>query len=516
MHDDRGKNGQTRKQIRGSALLLAGRMFALLTNLAVQILLVRYLAKSEYGSFAFALSMVAMGTNLSLLGLNRSLSRFVPIYHEQRDYKRMAGTSVLVFATVLGVALAIALIVFCAQRLLSLSVIRDDLSLTLLLLLVALVPVDALDNLFQSSFSVFAKVRAIFFRRHLLGPALKLMAIVGVMIFDADVQTLAICYLGAGVLGLLLYIFLLYQVLRSEGLLQHFAPRIWKFPARELFSYSVPLYSSQLGFLFRGALVVLLLEVLQSSEAVADFRAVLPFARLNVVVLESFTFLFTPIASRMFARDETSLINDLYWKSAIWVAVLTFPIFLATGVMSGPLTVFMLGEEYAAASTVMTVLALGYFFDAALGFTVQTLRVYAKVRYVVMCDVASIIIAVVLNVLLIPLYGAVGAAVATASAMITQNLLYLLTMQLTTSIGKLHWKYAQVYLSFALIGVLLIVVQRLLSPPLFVGLLFVAAASAGAVALNRHTLAAGTMFPELTRVPLLGRLLVSGNTGGAD
>jgi hypothetical protein len=64
--------------------MLAGRMIALLMNLAVQVLTVRYLSKTEFGSFAFAISMVALGANLSLLGLNRSLARFVPLYHEQR------------------------------------------------------------------------------------------------------------------------------------------------------------------------------------------------------------------------------------------------------------------------------------------------------------------------------------------------------------------------------------------------------------------------------------------------
>ena len=48
-----GQDSATRKQIRGSTLLLTGRCVALLINLAVQVIAVRYLAKETFGAFAF-------------------------------------------------------------------------------------------------------------------------------------------------------------------------------------------------------------------------------------------------------------------------------------------------------------------------------------------------------------------------------------------------------------------------------------------------------------------------------
>ena len=53
------QDGESRKQVRGSTLLLMGRCIALLINLAVQVITVRYLAKEEYGAFAFGISMLA-------------------------------------------------------------------------------------------------------------------------------------------------------------------------------------------------------------------------------------------------------------------------------------------------------------------------------------------------------------------------------------------------------------------------------------------------------------------------
>jgi len=55
------RDGPAAKLIRGSSLLFCGRLIGLALNLAVQVLAVRYLSKRDYGAFAYALAVVAMG-----------------------------------------------------------------------------------------------------------------------------------------------------------------------------------------------------------------------------------------------------------------------------------------------------------------------------------------------------------------------------------------------------------------------------------------------------------------------
>jgi hypothetical protein len=77
----------TRRQIRGSSLLLVGRFLSRGVTFAVQILIVRYLSKSDYGAFAYALSIVTLGTTVVTFGLDRAITRFVPIAgHNRGDF----------------------------------------------------------------------------------------------------------------------------------------------------------------------------------------------------------------------------------------------------------------------------------------------------------------------------------------------------------------------------------------------------------------------------------------------
>ena len=126
----------TRRQIRGSSLLLVGRVMSLGINFVVQILIVRYLTKADYGAFAYALSLVSFGASLATFGLDRSVTRFVPIYDEQGEYKKLFGTIVLAIGTVTSLGLLTLVLVYSLQGVLAGSLVSDDRAISILLILV--------------------------------------------------------------------------------------------------------------------------------------------------------------------------------------------------------------------------------------------------------------------------------------------------------------------------------------------------------------------------------------------
>jgi O-antigen/teichoic acid export membrane protein len=135
------KKDTTQKHIRGSSLLLIGRFVSLGLNFVVQILTVRYLSKSDFGAFSYALSVVSLGASVALFGLDKAVTRFVPISQEQRRYARMLGALILMVGSILGVGGALVLIVFGLRGILNGSIVSEPHSLALLLILIALAPV---------------------------------------------------------------------------------------------------------------------------------------------------------------------------------------------------------------------------------------------------------------------------------------------------------------------------------------------------------------------------------------
>jgi O-antigen/teichoic acid export membrane protein len=154
-------------------------------------------------------------------------------------------------------------------------------------------------------------------------------------------------------------------------------------------------------------------------------------------------------------------------------------------------------------------LSLGYYFNAALGFNALTLQVYGRVRYIVVVNVATIVLNFALSLLLVPRLGALGAGIATMVAVIVHNVLKQVGLRLGTGIGMFEWRYGRVYLVIALGALGLLAIQVIASPPIYVSLGLAALISLFVLWANRELLEVDQMFPELMRIPGL-KFLVTG------
>lgn len=497
----------TKKHIRGSALLFGGRLVSIIIKFFLQILIVRYLSKSDYGAFAYAINIVEIAAILSLVSLDKAGSRYMPIYDEEGNYDSLFGFIVLSFITVFGVGLAIILLIFGFQGVLLDTVINDPLIISLLLILITLAPLQAIDSWFHSFFAAFNSVKAIFFRRYILFPGLQLLTVLLVIWTQSSVQTLAWGYLIGGVVGTFLYGMMMFNLFKQRDLSQYFSLSNLRFNTREIFGFSLPALSSGLAFILRSQIVIILLQLFRDTDTVAEFRAVLPIANLNNIVYSSFIFLYMPLVARMLSGKDERGINDLFWRTSVWISIASLPVFLLTFVLADPLVLFFFGERYASSGSVMAVLALGIYLHSVMGFNTHTLMVYGEVKYILIMDVVTMIIAVIAYWLLIPSFGALGGALGYSIAVIVSNILIHIGLIKFTEINIFDPLYMPVYLMIIIATATLWLVQSTFQPPLYLSVPFAAILSLAILYLNRARLQIGEIFPELLKVPILKDLL---------
>lgn len=492
----------TRKHLRGSTFLLTGRAISLGVNFAVQVLIVRYLSQTDYGAFAYALAFANLAQTIITFGLDRSITRFVPIYEERGDYGRVLGTLVMAAGTFLALGLGTVLVVIGLQDWLADVVLEDSGAIALIVILIFLAPIQALDDLLIGAFAVFGDARAIFLRRYILGPFSRLIVVLLLVLTEQGVGFLAVGYVLSGVIILVLYAGLLLRFMRARGLTEHFAHSEVHVPAREVLAFTIPLLSSDLLHGLMSTTDAIVLGAFHGADEVAAFRAILPAATMNQLLLSTFALLFTPAAARMFARNDLAGMNALYWRTAVWMAVFSLPVFLLTFSLAEPITVLLFGERYRDSAPYLAILSLGMYFNVALGFNGLTLKVMGKLRFVVVLNLAAAAANVVLNLLLIPPFGAMGAAIATGTTLIFHNIAKQLGL-LLAGVHVFERRYVLVYACIVAAIAIVLLVQVALSPwlPLTIGL--AALAFLGVVAVNRETLDLSDIFPELARVPLL-------------
>ena len=388
-------------------------------NYATQILIIRYLSKSDYGAFAYALSIAAVLAAAIQLGLDRGLARYLPIYDEEKNHGAITGAIAFVGGLTAALGLMVAVGFWATRSAIQGAIEADPLAMSILAILVVLAPIDGLDNLLVTVLAAFRRTGAIFLRRYVVAPLLKLSVVLLLIGGGGDVTFLAIGYTGAGFLGLVVFASVLGKYLRDiRG--EHGGGRR-RMPVKQLMAFSLPLLTTDLVFITLNATDAFMLEWFGSTEDVAALRAVQPTARLNTLVLSAFGVLFIPFAARLFARGQHDEIGRRYWQTASWVVVLTLPILCACLLFPNELTGSLLGSDYSESAVVLGILSVGYFIHAMFGYNGMTLNVYGKVRFLVGVNLLAVITNIGLNISLIPRFGPLGAAIGTAGTYLIHN-----------------------------------------------------------------------------------------------
>ena len=496
----------TRKQIRGSSLFLFGRMLSLGISFFTQVLMVRYLSTRAYGELAYGLALVSCFRLFASLGLQDAIPRFVPIYRENREYGKMFGTILFAFAVVLLTGVFIVGAIWQAPLFLIPFITHEGQPpLALLSILIVLVPVEAADAMLDGLFASFASTRDIFFRRYLLGPGLRMGVVILLLWMKSSITFLAYGYVMAGLVGVLIYGWLLRKLLRGQGLLQQFQFKDVTIPARETLAFVLPGLTSAAAMCI-SPVNIFLLGHLRTMTEVAYYRAAVPIAELNNICFMSFTLLYMPLAARLFARSDYRGINDLYWKTAAWMSVLSFPIFAVTFSLAKPLTIFLYGARYMPSGPVLALLSLASYFNVIVGFNLQTLKVIERLNYVSGASVVAALANLGVSTVMVKLYGAIGAATGSATTLIGYNLLLQAGLSPMAGFHLLDPRYLSVYLTIALGSCSLFFVGSLTSLNFYALLPLAALVSLCVFALTKKKLSIAETFPELLRLPLM-RLL---------
>lgn len=490
-------NHSVKRHVRGSTLLLAGRGISMLLNLAVQVVMVRHLPLEAYGSFAFVMAVISLASSCTVFGLDKTAARILPILDEQGHRRQLMGVLLAILASISLLGFAEIVLIYTGY-LVAPHAWVDAVSFQLLVAMSWLIPINALEAVFLAVLSSLAGARSVFVRRHVLGPGLKLAAVVVVVGTGSDVLGLAYGYLAGSVLALVVDIGVMLVVCQRKSLLG--SRPDFGFPLREIFGYGGSFFLSDMIHLLHSTSPLLFIQYFGGNASVAAFRSVLPVARLNEVVRSNFAYLFLPATARLFAQQRHRDLNDLYWRTAVWVLLLGFPVFVMTFVFAGPLTVLLFGEAYRSSAQILSVLATGYYCIAALGFNTQTLRTYGQIRFAAWADVAALIASLAGFVLVIPWAGALGAAYVMSGVLILHALVNQGGLLLTSTVDPWPRRFARPYVS-VMLATLGLMVGHGLGVNLVVKAILAIAATVVVLVLNRDLLELHDTFPELMKIP---------------
>jgi len=158
-----------------------------------------------------------------------------------------------------------------------------------------------------------------------------------------------------------------------------------------------------------------------SSEDVGIYRVVAASVLMINFGKQAIVSVVSPFFSRMYAKSEMQSLQALVTKSNQVVFLLSLPAFLVFLLAGEAMLGLIFGEEFSAGYVPLVILSLGYVFGMTIGSVSALLNMTGHEKYTAISVGMSAVLNIVLNLLLIPVWGIAGAATAMAVSMVISN-----------------------------------------------------------------------------------------------
>ena len=172
-----------------------------------------------------------------------------------------------------------------------------------------------------------------------------------------------------------------------------------------------------------GYVDIVILAFFQPDEEVGIYRAVVQLSILVSFGLQAINQVLHPHFSRLFMMNEHHKLQKLVTISTRIILLISLPpvllfVFYGKGILQ-----FVFGDPFYIGELALAVLAIGQLINSAMGSVGALLNMTGHERYTLRGVFLAALLNVVLNFILIPFYGMLGAAIATAVSLALWNLL---------------------------------------------------------------------------------------------
>jgi O-antigen/teichoic acid export membrane protein len=424
---------------RHSSVFFAGTIFTAATGYLFKIYLARVLGAEALGIYALGMTIVGLLGIFNALGLPYSAVRFVASYAATSRFDLLRGFLVrsifllLIFNFLLGGAVLLAG-PWVAVHFYHTPALSRYLGLFALIMIFG-----ALTGFLGQVLTGYKDVARRTVITNFIGSPLTMV--------------LTLVLVGAG-LSLWGYIFA--QVASAIVVIVLIALAVWKLtpaPARtfssrlapvekEVISFSTIVFGvSFLEYLMSQADKILIGFYLNARE-VGIYAVAMALVAFVPIILQSVNQIFSPTIADLYARGQIELLGRIFQTLTKWILGLTLP--LAAGmVIFAPALMRIFGHDFEVGWAVLVIGTLGQLINCGVGSVGYLLLMSGNQRRLIRIQAVMACGMVALNIVLIPKWGIVGAAVGAAVTNVVTNIWSLAEVRRTLRLlpySRSYWR----------------------------------------------------------------------------
>jgi len=377
------------------------------------------------GMFYLSVTILTVMAILGRLGFDRVLIKFIAPAYKQQNWGHVSSYIRTSFKAICATGLLLSMALYFSAGFIATNIYNDERMLDILRLFSLIMIPFLLTNTIAMALRSFGRIPESIAVERLLLQLFTLCLVVSSSLI-AGKDLIFISYAVATYITFIISILLLLK----------YAPNRARDKAKGI-SYG-PLFSAGLYMLLVNISLqviawsdVLIVGYYEDTTSVGIYNVSLKISLLLSLTLTAINIPVGPKFAQLYSEKKHELLQSTFRKSAILSIALASPMLAIMIVMPGFL-LSLFGPEFAAASTSLVILAIGQGINVATGSVDNLLTMTGNERVLSINLLVIMVINVALNIILIPEFGILGAAIATTLSIAIKNVasLYLVRSRL--------------------------------------------------------------------------------------
>ena len=442
----------------GGGITFIGKLFNNVIRLILAITLARILGTVQLGYYSLALSALNISMGIALFGLDAAIIRFIAVMRSREDEQNtwesiQVGMGITLFlSTIIGIALY-SFSFYLAEN------VFNNTDLTPYLQLVSVfVPLLVVNDQLSNAMKGFKQFNLSVLAQYVYQPVTRLLLVGILLLIGLNAKTAIASYALAS--------------LTASGAMIYFLNR--EFPLKrsfrvsykilkEMVVFSVPVWLSSLLIQFQSNIQSIFIGSLDTIAGVGIFSVASQITSVSGEFSSSINVTSKPIIAELHDKGDIKQMERIYQLVNKWVVIAQIPIFLVMVIFPKTL-LSIFGEDYTNGNIALIILAVGGLVKVGTGMGGIIIDMTGYTKLKLMNSILRLVAFIVLDLLLIPRWGLIGAAVAVLGGEGLVNILRLLEVYVIYKIIPYNRSfYKPLIATFSAVG-LVMLTRKFISP----------------------------------------------------
>jgi len=399
---------------KGSIITFAANIVVVLLGLILNLVIARYYGAKTLGIISLIMSYMAIVSLFSTFGLNTSLLRLIPEQLAKYTFKD-AKDIIFKSTQIIGIlSLTVTCILLLNTKYIAVNFYNEPKLEKWLFFATFLIIALNISSINTTVIRALKEINA-FALLQIIQPA------INVALLDNPIYT----YFISIFLGLIISSWFVFKSIRNKQkvYMQDFnaTSNQKAYTHKQLIKISWPMFLTGAMWVLTSQVDIVMLGAFTSTENVGIYAVVIKLGMMITFILTSINMVLAPKFAELYYSNDLESLRNVAQKSSKIIFYTTIPLLLILIIFGKPI-LSLFGSEFIFGYWALVFVALGQFVNTICGSTGYFMNMTGNQKEFNKIMMFATLLNIILNYILIPIFGIVGAAISSLACVIYWNL----------------------------------------------------------------------------------------------